>query len=48
MDTTYGRRPPSSRLEHLLARLLRGHVAPKAVVPRVDLAHTEVVEFRQA
>ena len=48
MDTSYGRRLPTSRLERLLARLLRGHDAPKALVPRVDLAHTEVVEFRQA
>ncbi|WP_183407828.1 hypothetical protein [Nocardioides marmoriginsengisoli] len=48
MDSKYRRRPPASRLEHLLARLLRRYVAPKAVVPRVDVAHTEVIEFRQA
>lgn len=48
MDTKYRRRPSTSRLEHLLARLMRLHVAPKAVMPRVDVAHTEVIEFRQA
>lgn len=48
MDSMYRRRPPASRLEHLLALLLRGYVAPKVVVSRVDLAHTAVIEFRQA
>ena len=43
METMYRRRPPASRLERLLDRLLSRHVTLEAVVPRVDVAHTEVI-----
>jgi hypothetical protein len=48
MKNAYRRRPPVSRLERLLTRLLLHQSRPGSAEARVDLAHTEDVEFRQA
>ena len=48
MKNSYRRRPPGSRLERLLTRLTFNQARPGPAEPRVDLAHTEDVEFRQA
>ncbi len=48
MKNSYSRRPAVSRVEHLLARLLLNQSRPGPAEPRVDVAHTEDVEFRQA
>lgn len=37
MHNTYQRRQPVSRLERLLARLLRGQPRPSRSTPQVDL-----------
>jgi hypothetical protein len=48
MDTIYHRRPPVSRLERLLNRLLLGHSRHASPQPRFDLVHAKDIEFRQA
>jgi len=48
MKKTYRRRPPASRLERLLTGLLLNRSDPGRAEPRLDFAHTEDVELRQA
>lgn len=48
MGTIYRRRRLVSRLERVLARLLLHQSRPGLVEPRLDLVHTEDVEFKQA
>lgn len=47
MKNSYRRRPPFSRLERLLTGLLPNQSRPDPAETRVDVAHTEEVEFRQ-
>lgn len=48
MKNSYRRRPPVSRLERLLTGLLPNPSRRGPAETRVDVAHTEEVEFRQA
>jgi hypothetical protein len=43
MNNNYRRREPASRLEGLLARLVRGEPRPRPQAPRVDLGVAEPV-----
>lgn len=48
MKNTYRRRHRASQLERLLTRLVLHQSPPGPAKTRVDLTHTEEVEFRQS